>query len=114
MTQGTSGSSWSSASIAPAIPTRTRSPSDWIPGGNRSLLSAVVDIYAHSAEEVDMWRVPVVFAALILVACSGPTTKETETKSGGLEQDPETVFGPLDVGADFKTWKKVNTAPWKS
>jgi hypothetical protein len=48
------------------------------------------------------------FACLAFVACSG--TQSTSSPP----RDPESVFGPLEVGADFATFTKLTDKPFQS
>ena len=62
-------------------------------------------------------------ALLVASACGGkggsPATGSTGTpmakdKPAAAAQDPNTVFKDLDVGADYKSWKKINTETFLS
>jgi hypothetical protein len=68
-------------------------------------------------------------AVTLVTACGGPTkpmttptgkTAETETtlfgqpcamKSLGMPETDESKFGPLEIGADYQTYEKMNTKP---
>jgi Cytochrome P460 len=62
----------------------------------------------------------------LLVACGGAHTTATDPRSGAdqegrmrmeatkLPADPESRFGPLEVGADYLTYRKVTDRPFQS
>lgn len=59
-------------------------------------------------------------AALATTACGGASPRAGQTmdatmeRMGGMSPDPASVYGPLEVGADWATYVKVNTSPVRS
>ncbi len=56
-------------------------------------------------------------ALLVAAACGGKGGSAPEpatAKTAAATKDPNTVFGPLDVGAEYESWKKVNTETFVS
>lgn len=56
---------------------------------------------------------------LVLAACGGssPAPSKMDSQmmsSSGMPADPAATYGPLEVGADWSTYAKVNTTPFKS
>lgn len=59
---------------------------------------------------------PMSFAVLLSISCGGSQAPETEAKTEAKAKagDPNSVFGPLEIGADWQSYTKLNTEPVES